>query len=139
MNLKKVPFHGHSMNPIFRNVDFLWVDFQKTSLQLGDVLLYRDSHGELVCHRLIYKSPKAYWLKGDYSTVCDQVNEEAIFAQVKEYERNGRRVTVQNTFFIRCACWLQRQHTQSQSVIFKKFYRLGVRWYFQLFVSPLFY
>ncbi len=129
---KKLPFHGQSMNPSFRKVDFIWVDFEKKSPQLGDIVVYRDKHQELVCHRLIYKTQDEYWLKGDFSFQHEVVPVEHFLGQVQFVEVEGKRQKLKTHFLYRWGCWLQVKHSQSQSAFSKKIYRYGVRLYFSI-------
>ena len=127
---KKIPFRGQSMNPSFRKVDFIWVDFDNKSPQLGEIVVYRDKHQELVCHRLIYKTQDEYWLKGDFSFQHEVVPASQFFGQVQFIEVAGKIKKIKPPFLYRWGCWLQVQHSQSRSSFSKKFYRYGVRLYF---------
>ncbi|WLR49459.1 signal peptidase I [Halobacillus litoralis] len=61
-----LPATGTSMYPLIREGDicrFVSLDYE--NLKKGDILLYQSDHGQLIAHRLIYKSGDSYLCKGD--------------------------------------------------------------------------
>lgn len=120
----EIPFSGKSMDPLFKDINSVWVDFSKTeSVRVGDILLYRDHQKEWVCHRLIFIDDKGYWLKGDANTTADCVKDILPWGQVCAIQRQGRRTFVKNSFATKGLCYVQKKQVVSQIWLVKKFYR----------------
>lgn len=88
--IQKVPFHGSSMDPIFKNADFVWIDFAKIEKpKVGDVIAYQDKQKEFICHRLLAVDDEVFFLKGDNSLSGEQISSISLWGRVVAFEKQG--------------------------------------------------
>ncbi|HJW88440.1 MAG TPA: signal peptidase I [Dehalococcoidia bacterium] len=87
---------GCSMHPFIRDNDILHVEPARASqLKLGDVILFCDSQGKYITHRLVKKGTEngrvLLTTKGDNTAFCDlPIPATEMMGRVVEIERNGR-------------------------------------------------
>lgn len=138
LETQKIPFQGQSMNPLLAHADYVLVDFSnKKKPKVGEILLYRDTNKEWVCHRLINEDRSHLWLKGDANTTADIVSKGIEFGVVKGAVIKGVPCELQLSLLTPLICILQRQQLATQLVLLKKFYRslLKVFLYLDTFLS----
>jgi hypothetical protein len=128
--LNKLPFQGASMNPLFSNANFVWVDFSKTQApQVGDVIVYQGTAKDWTCHRLIGMPQDLLCLKGDNSPCLEVIALNSFWGRVVAFEKNGKNHTLKNHFLLRLNCWLQMKFIHSSSHWTRKIsHKLGF-WY----------
>lgn len=84
---------GGSMSPFIRNGDIVEVVPVKGKINLGDVVLYRSSHGNSIIHRVIQRGKESIITKGDSSSSSDQpVLSKQVLGRVVSVEKNGWRI-----------------------------------------------
>jgi signal peptidase I len=84
---------GGSMAPFIRNGDVVEVVPLEGKINLGDIVLYRSSHGNTVIHRVIQRSKRSIITKGDSVPSSDQpVLSKQVLGRVVAIEKNGWRI-----------------------------------------------
>ena len=84
---------GGSMSPFIRNGDIVEVVPVKGKINLGDVVLYRSSHGNSIIHRVIQRGKESIITKGDSVPSSDQpVLFRKVLGRVLSIEKNGWRI-----------------------------------------------
>ena len=84
---------GGSMSPFIRNGDVVEVVPVNGKINLGDIILYRSSHGNTVVHRVIRRSKESVITKGDALPSSDQpVLSRQVLGRVVSVEKNGWRI-----------------------------------------------
>lgn len=81
---------GGSMSPFIRNGDIVEVVPVKGRINLGDIILYRSSHGGPIIHRVIQTSRESIITKGDSVPSPDQpLLSKQVLGRVVAVEKNG--------------------------------------------------
>ena len=84
---------GGSMSPFIRNGDVVEVVPLEGKINLGDIVLYRSSHGNTVIHRVIQRSKRSIITKGDSVPSSDQpMLSRQVLGRVVAIEKNGWRI-----------------------------------------------
>jgi hypothetical protein len=115
---QKVPFHGSSMDPIFKNADFVWIDFSKVeNPTVGDVVVYQGAQKELVCHRIIGMVDNSFFVKGDNSLLGERVSPQAHWGRVMAFEKQGRLHHLKNHTLVSNYCSFQMYFQKTNSTL----------------------
>ena len=88
MQSYSLPFTGKSMLPLLRDQDEVIVNFSKTDVEVGDIVIIRLDK-ELVVHRLIQTGPRNI-LKGDRSLHFDEISLKDVLGKVEGFIRNQK-------------------------------------------------
>ncbi|MBY0385685.1 S24/S26 family peptidase [bacterium] len=124
LEVQKIPFQGHSMDPLLAKADYVLVDFSNQKKpSIGEIILYRDQNKEWVCHRLINEDETHFWLKGDANTTADILQKGVELGVVRGAIRGDVTYQVTAKIFTPLICFLQFQQIKTNSYFVKKFYR----------------
>ena len=82
---------GVSMNPTLLAGDFITIAPSPT-YTIGDILVFRYKHRELLVHRLLDIREGRYYCKGDNALRMEDILPEQIFGRVTAIERHGQEV-----------------------------------------------
>ena len=81
---------GGSMSPFIRNGDVVEVVPSKGKINLGDVVFYCSSYGNLIIHRVIQRGKESIITKGDSVPSSDQpIFSKQVLGRVVAVEKNG--------------------------------------------------
>ena len=92
---------GVSMRPLFRtHRDVVILSVPERELKKYDVVLYTTSkEDKYLLHRIVKVKPDEYLIRGDNTYVLEHVKPERIIAVLTEYNRKGRRGSVEDVSF----------------------------------------
>lgn len=84
---------GTSMLPVIDDGDSVY--FQKSNrYRFGDILVFERSPGIVITHRLLCKTRKHLYIKGDSTVAIDKVGYSSVFGAVFEVKKPDRKITV---------------------------------------------
>lgn len=90
---------GTSMLPVIDDGDS--VCFQKPlRYHLGDILVFERSPGIVITHRLLYKTKKHLYIKGDSTVAIDKVNYSSVLGAVCEIKKTDRSIYITRGIFL---------------------------------------
>ena len=130
MSITEIPFQGSSMNPLFKNASHVLVDLFEAPLAVdsrqvvpGDIILYKESRGEWICHRCLSSSAEGLLLKGDFNTSMEFKKSIFVWGVVRGFIRDEEVYEVAKPIALRWLLFAQRRQCESQTYFIKKFYR----------------
>lgn len=90
---------GTSMFPLIKDGEVCrFINFEKTCLKRGDILLYESAHGHLVAHRLILQKRGKYLCKGDSNLGVDEwISKDQIIGKMVYVNKKKRVLFVDRT------------------------------------------
>ncbi|MCK5759457.1 MAG: S24/S26 family peptidase [Clostridiales bacterium] len=90
---------GTSMLPVIGDGDSVY--FQKPPrYRLGDILVYERSSGTVITHRLLYKTTKHLYIKGDSTVAIDKVAYPSVLGAVYKVKKTDRNITISRGFYL---------------------------------------
>jgi signal peptidase I len=90
---------GTSMLPIINDGDSVY--FQKTSrYRIGDILVFERATGVIITHRLLYKTKKYFYIKGDSTVAIDKVEYSSIIGAVYQVKKPHKTITISRGFYL---------------------------------------
>lgn len=97
----KVAPHGFSMYPyLVSDRDEVIIEKPKREYRRGDIALYRRDSGIYVLHRIHHVNCDGYYMLGDSQRWIEgPLREEQLLAIVVTLIRNGREISVENTWY----------------------------------------
>lgn len=92
---------GVSMRPLFRtHRDVVILKKPERALRKYDVVLYTTAkEGKYLLHRIVKVKSDEYLIRGDNTYVLEHVRPERIIAVLTEYNRKGKRKSVDSFLF----------------------------------------
>lgn len=123
---------GVSMRPLFRtNRDMVILRRPDRPFRKYDVVLYRVSGGKYVLHRIIGIKGDKLIIRGDNTYSLEYVDRDAVLAVLTEFNRKGKRVSVENKGYLLYAkVW---NFIYPIRFVFKKVIALAKKMYKKLF------
>ena len=92
---------GVSMRPLFRtNRDMVILKKPDTEPKKYDVVLYKLPSGRYVLHRIIGVRDNRFIIRGDNTYSLEYVDKTDILAVLAEFNRRGKRVSVDNGVYL---------------------------------------
>ena len=83
---------GASMRPLLKtNRDIVVLKKIEKEPVKYDVVLYRDSVGKYLLHRIIKVTPDRFIIRGDNTFINERVPKDKIIAVLTEYKRKGKK------------------------------------------------
>jgi len=79
---------GGSMKPLLRDGD--WVGIAPAEPVPGRIVLARAATGELICHRVLARTPSGFLLAGDRSATAEERPRDAVLGVVRWVSRQRR-------------------------------------------------
>ncbi|MCD6322582.1 MAG: S24/S26 family peptidase [Clostridiales bacterium] len=90
---------GTSMLPVIDDGDS--VCFQKPPrYRLGDILVFERSPGTVVTHRLLFKTTKHLYIKGDSTVAIDKVEYSSVLGSVCEVNKPDTNITISRGLYL---------------------------------------
>lgn len=92
---------GISMRPLFKtNRDMVILKRPESEPKKYDVVLYKVASGRYVLHRIVKVTSDKLVIRGDNTFSLEYVDKGDIIGILTEFNRNGRRVSVDNKLYI---------------------------------------
>ena len=95
----KLTVAGTSMLPVIDDGDSVY--FQKLPrYRLGEILVFERSLGTIITHRLLYKTTKHLYIKGDSTVAIDKIEYPSVLGAVCEVKKTDRSITITRGFYL---------------------------------------
>lgn len=125
-----LPFHGSSMRPLFTSGEEVLVELFPQprvldgAFQPGEILLYKDTGGEWVCHRYLGEAGGGHLLKGDNTIVYEKISRLSVWGRVKGVRKSDGDYYLRPGAGLDFLCACQKRQCEASSFFVKKFNRL---------------
>ncbi len=91
--------HGTSMSPLMDDGDN--IIFKKTNkYHVGDIIVFERTQGTVITHRLLFKTRKHLYIKGDATVAIDKVDNESIIGTVYKIRKIDLTISITRRLYV---------------------------------------